>query len=270
MNARIRLLAAVASLVLVAACGSATTVRLTPYAVGATSGTLPSATPSVSPVASSSSSSPPTATPSSPSAPTMAALLDTTHGWAVVGGRLLVTSDGGMTWTDRTTAVGGAGMAGLLGVSFLDPGHGWIALDEPFTSAADASYGRVDVWRTADGGLTWERSELPKAAVNHFGEIMPGVQFDFLDAMHGFAVISGGAASGRGGSDLYWTADGGATWSADRPTGGASGLSGLVAFADAEKHPLEEHLIRRVAGLLHVPHPDFIDAKLRARGKSGG
>jgi len=47
-------------------------------------------------------------------------------------------------------------------------------------------------------------------------------------------------------------------------------LMWLVAFADAEKHPLEEHLIRRVAGLLNVPHPDFIDAKARARGQSGG
>jgi uncharacterized tellurite resistance protein B-like protein len=47
-------------------------------------------------------------------------------------------------------------------------------------------------------------------------------------------------------------------------------LMWLVAFADSEKDPLEEHLIRRVAGLLHVPHPDFIDAKTRARGKSGG
>jgi len=43
-------------------------------------------------------------------------------------------------------------------------------------------------------------------------------------------------------------------------------LMWLVAFADAEKHPLEEHLIRRLAGLLNVPHPDFIDAKIRARG----
>jgi uncharacterized tellurite resistance protein B-like protein len=43
----------------------------------------------------------------------------------------------------------------------------------------------------------------------------------------------------------------------------------LVAFADAEKHPLEEHLVRRVAGLLHVPHPDFIDAKIRARRSAG-
>jgi uncharacterized tellurite resistance protein B-like protein len=39
----------------------------------------------------------------------------------------------------------------------------------------------------------------------------------------------------------------------------------LVAFADSRKTADEEHTIRKVAGLLHVPHPDFIDAKLRAR-----
>ena len=42
----------------------------------------------------------------------------------------------------------------------------------------------------------------------------------------------------------------------------------LVAFADAEKHAHEEHLVRKIAGLLHVPHPDFIDAKIRARAES--
>ena len=43
----------------------------------------------------------------------------------------------------------------------------------------------------------------------------------------------------------------------------------LVAFADAEKDAHEEHIVRQVAGLLHVPHPDFIDAKIRARARSG-
>jgi len=43
----------------------------------------------------------------------------------------------------------------------------------------------------------------------------------------------------------------------------------LVAFADAEKHAHEEHVVRRIAGLLHVPHPDFIDAKIKARSESG-
>ena len=39
----------------------------------------------------------------------------------------------------------------------------------------------------------------------------------------------------------------------------------LIAFADTQKDAQEEHLVRKIAGLLHVPHPDFIDAKIRAR-----
>lgn len=42
----------------------------------------------------------------------------------------------------------------------------------------------------------------------------------------------------------------------------------LVTFADARKDAHEEHLVRRISGLLHVDHPDFIDAKLRARARS--
>ena len=43
----------------------------------------------------------------------------------------------------------------------------------------------------------------------------------------------------------------------------------LVAFADAEKDAYEEQMVRKIADLLHVPHPDFIDAKIRARNESG-
>lgn len=42
----------------------------------------------------------------------------------------------------------------------------------------------------------------------------------------------------------------------------------LVAFADGRKDPHEEHLVRRISSLLHVKHPDFIDAKIRARERS--
>lgn len=38
-----------------------------------------------------------------------------------------------------------------------------------------------------------------------------------------------------------------------------------IAFADGELDVLEEHTIRRVAGLLHVRHSDMIAAKQRAR-----
>lgn len=39
-----------------------------------------------------------------------------------------------------------------------------------------------------------------------------------------------------------------------------------VAFADADKDAHEEHMVRKIAGLLRLPHADFIDAKLQARG----
>jgi uncharacterized tellurite resistance protein B-like protein len=44
----------------------------------------------------------------------------------------------------------------------------------------------------------------------------------------------------------------------------------MVSFADTVKHAEEEAIVRQIAGLLHVPHPDFIDAKRRAQGKKGG
>jgi photosystem II stability/assembly factor-like uncharacterized protein len=123
-------------------------------------------------------------------------------------------------------------VAGLLGVDFADAAHGWVAINEAFTSGTDASYGRVDIWRTTDGGRTWAKTQLPRARFAVFGEIMPAVQFDFLDATHGFVFQSGNEAKGKNDSDLFWTADGGATWSADRPTGdGSQGNEGILGFA---------------------------------------
>ena len=43
-----------------------------------------------------------------------------------------------------------------------------------------------------------------------------------------------------------------------------------VAHADGRADPLEEHIIRRVANLLHVSHGDFIRGKLAARGEDPG
>lgn len=40
-----------------------------------------------------------------------------------------------------------------------------------------------------------------------------------------------------------------------------------LAWADEELHALEQHVIRRLANLLHVSHKDFIAAKLRVIGK---
>ena len=42
-------------------------------------------------------------------------------------------------------------------------------------------------------------------------------------------------------------------------------LEGLwaIAYADNQLAPIEEHTIRRISDLLHVPHSHFIKAKLR-------
>lgn len=42
-----------------------------------------------------------------------------------------------------------------------------------------------------------------------------------------------------------------------------------VVFADARLEAHEEHLVRRVAELIHVPHKDFIDTKIEARRAAG-
>ena len=41
-----------------------------------------------------------------------------------------------------------------------------------------------------------------------------------------------------------------------------------VAYADGDLEKYEEHMVRRIADLLHVPHREFIGAKLRARGEA--
>ena len=41
-----------------------------------------------------------------------------------------------------------------------------------------------------------------------------------------------------------------------------------VAYADAELAAHENHVLRRIAELLHVTHADYIAAKMRARGNA--
>ncbi len=43
-----------------------------------------------------------------------------------------------------------------------------------------------------------------------------------------------------------------------------------VAYADAELSAHELHLMRKIAGLLHVPDSAYIAAKMRARDAAGG
>lgn len=230
-----------------------------------------SASPSASPSPASGTSPAPTPLPPGPDVQA-GGLVDPLHGWAVVGHRLWVTADGGSTWRDVTPPVGfGSGLGNPLGVAFLDAQHGWVAINEAFTSGSDPSYGRVDIWRTSDGGQAWTKAQLPKAVFHPFGEIMPQVQLDFLDPSHGFAFLSGNSAKGRNDSDLFWTADGGRTWSADRPTGsGSVGIEGTIGFATATDGVIVNALHGAGIVVTHDGGRTWIDATLTPPSGSAG
>lgn len=67
--------------------------------------------------------------------------------------------------------------------------------------------------------------------------------------------------------DLYqFTSEVNRTWSAGDKVRLVEQLW-RVAQADSIVHKYEEHLIRRIADLLHVSHRDFIGTKLRSGGK---
>ena len=105
-------------------------------------------------------------------------------GWAIDGGIVGRTRDGGRTWRFQSDVFGGGKGSGLGHVQFRDSTYG----------RATASYERVLV--TDDGGATWRLA----------GNVGPGggTLFDlqFLDAMNGWAA----------GSLIVRTTDGGETW----------------------------------------------------------
>ena len=235
----------------------------------------PSIGPSVSPPPTPSVAPTPTVAPTAAPAANVGpvGLIDANHGWAVADQRLVLTSDGGATWYDRTPPAlhDGTTPANLLNAEFLDPEHGWVAVAEPFKLSTDPGFGRVDVWRTSDGGLTWSRVELPKAVLHNQGDTLGDVAFDFLDASHGYASITGGTANAAHDTDLYWTADGGRTWTADRPSGsGSDGVEGIVAFASQDVGVIAGGPIGSGISSTHDAGKTWTSAKLSApAGMSG-
>ncbi|HEU5244346.1 MAG TPA: YCF48-related protein [Gaiellaceae bacterium] len=109
--------------------------------------------------------------------------------WAINGRGFWLTTNGGRTWRQsRLPNLGRGGVArgrsdpiaNISGVQFVDRRDGWV-------SAANHS-----VYRTSDGGRSWQASTVPG-----------GGFIDFLDRRHGYAL---------GPDGLFRTADGGKTW----------------------------------------------------------
>ena len=119
--------------------------------------------------------------------------VDTLHGCTVgQSGLVLRTADGGRTWHAGTTDAP-ADLA-LYAVGFATRSVGWAAGGEP--SAGYDAY----LLHTSDGGATWQTqsSDVTLSAFDAVGA---------LSATHAYAICSG-----IGGSSVYATTDGGASW----------------------------------------------------------
>jgi photosystem II stability/assembly factor-like uncharacterized protein len=128
----------------------------------------------------------------------------------VGGSAIRVSTDGGDTWSAARPLPAGAS---ALRVSFVDAQRGWSV-----ASAATSSTTSLVMYRTSDGGQTWQSSPLGSMAVRP-GSWTADWEFHFADADHGFVRTFGvndPAIEPMPYSNCVQstTDDGGVTWSA--------------------------------------------------------
>jgi photosystem II stability/assembly factor-like uncharacterized protein len=135
------------------------------------------------------------------------------QGWAAGAGRVLVTTDGGRTWTNQY-----AGPAELDELDFTDAQHGWAV-------------GTNTLLRTTDGGTTWTQLSEPACTT-------PIEDVHFVTEERGYAVargaqvwMSGGVPAAVSGGELLTTTDGGSQWT---PVAGAPAQAQTVCFSGAD------------------------------------
>jgi len=129
-------------------------------------------------------------------------LLGPDQGWTLVGDGLFWTQDGGSTWSDRTPRAENS--QEILSAFFLNADQGWVL-------SRQAESGSLRLWRTQDGGLSWEASSIGDLPVDP-GAAIPGTHLSFIDANHGWAAIVLPSSSNFSLGALFATQDGGRTW----------------------------------------------------------
>jgi photosystem II stability/assembly factor-like uncharacterized protein len=128
------------------------------------------------------------------------------------GGKILMTADGGFTWTQANSGTNRA----LYRVRFVDANNGWVSGQEGV------------LLHTSDGGKTWERQ--PTATSVYLFSL------SFVDQQHGWAVGDK--------SLLLATADGGKTWSLHKITAASQkALSAEEAVASQDPVLYDVHFL---------------------------
>ncbi len=130
--------------------------------------------------------------------------LGTDDGWALTDAALLVTGDGGATWSDLSPS---RSMAGVRGVQFHDAARGFlIAID-----AHERGGTSLTLLATSDGGRSWREQPIDGSRTGA-AWAWSDARVEFVDDRHGFVLgrVATSAAFSRG--HMFATQDGGATW----------------------------------------------------------
>lgn len=144
-------------------------------------------------------------------------------GWALGGGRLSWTENGGVDWRNIMPRL--TGDERIDGIFFLDRSRGWIAISlyEP-----DSDQLQLTLASTTDAGAHWSQVASTLRLTDYGlsqGEALGGGvgAFAFTDALHGWMYVEFGQSPNTWWSFLLVTSDAGRTW---KRITGAPELSG--------------------------------------------
>jgi photosystem II stability/assembly factor-like uncharacterized protein len=152
-------------------------------------------------------------------------LADGEHGWAVRYGEkeaaLLRTTDGGRTWTDTTPP--GASAEGVFGVALWPAGADGLW-------AAVGGTSHLVLYHTEDGGAKWQATPVQTIYTNNV-PVRP-VAFSFVDAKHGWLMLSPDHGMNSMPGELLATQDGGITWNEVAHDGSGLPFNGQISFTN--------------------------------------
>ncbi|MFL5655481.1 MAG: WD40/YVTN/BNR-like repeat-containing protein [Ktedonobacteraceae bacterium] len=124
-------------------------------------------------------------------------MIDATTGWALAGKAVLHTTDGGMQWNDITPPGYSINPGSVMDA--LTASQAWVAIPQ-------SGY-TTRIFRTVDGGQTWQSSTIPN---DQTGTRV--AQITFVNAQDGWILANRGGAASAEIVNIYRTTDGGRTW----------------------------------------------------------
>ena len=128
-------------------------------------------------------------------------MLDAQTGWAITErGHVIRTTDGGVHWQNVTPQYPSTAGQQKVVAEFFTFAIAWIAVSH---TAADGTT-TVLVFRTVDGGQTWQKTTIP--------QISPIFQITFVDAQHGWVLSKRVDLASAEAVNILRTTDGGKTW----------------------------------------------------------